>query len=525
VAGLTVGVRARRAVAREHVRLHAHPEVGLVALTSQPASVHALLSESVHGVLTFGVHCRWSCRSRRCNSSVGGHVCSRGSGRTRLRRCSPPSCTRCRRCPGTARCRAQTCDSARTPRGWNWWGSARSPRSCQMLPSVSVHGVLTSACSSRWSCHSPVATDRRPDTSLVMLILGRTRPHRCSPPSCRRWCRCRAGRAVGRERVRLHAHAEVGIGRADLAARDRAHIAVRSPCTACWSSRALAAGRVAAAVTLIDGRQRSWSRGSGRTRPHRCSPPSCRRCCRCPGRACCRSRNVCVCTHTPRSALVGLDLAARERAHVAVRVRARRAQLRRALAGGRIAAPVALIGARTRLGDVVLVAAARAVAARRRAGVAVAVRQACWSVANVCVCTHTPLVGSVGLASQPAIVHTLLSMSVHGWLVFGVPHAGARVRVGGVVGAHPSVHSSPAQGTGHWGWPSTPGSRLQVVLHVASPLAKAAPARSRRPPSMTRGVPSALRTRGRLRVHHDEIELEVTENCSLRRRSRSGYWE
>src|SRR5204862_311632 len=68
------------------------------------------------------------------------------------------------------------------------------------------------------------------------------------------------------------------------------------------------------------------------------------------------------------------DLAARDRAHVTVRVRARRARLRRALAGGRVAAPVALIGARTRLGHVILVAHARAVAARRRAGVAVAVR-------------------------------------------------------------------------------------------------------------------------------------------------------
>src|SRR5207253_553458 len=35
------------------------------------------------------------------------------------------------------------------------------------------------------------------------------------------------------------------------------------------------------------------------------------------------------------------------------------------------------------------------------------------SVANVCACTHTPAVGSVGLASQPASVHTLPSESVH----------------------------------------------------------------------------------------------------------------
>src|SRR5207249_4449038 len=68
------------------------------------------------------------------------------------------------------------------------------------------------------------------------------------------------------------------------------------------------------------------------------------------------------------------DLAAGERAHVAVRVRARRAHLRRALAAGRVAAAVALIRGRTRPARVVLVAHARAVAARRRARVAVAVR-------------------------------------------------------------------------------------------------------------------------------------------------------
>src|SRR5437660_10296412 len=42
------------------------------------------------------------------------------------------------------------------------------------------------------------------------------------------------------------------------------------------------------------------------------------------------------------------------------------------------------------------------------------------SVANVCVCTHTPRSGLVGLTSQPAIVHTLPSESVHGGLVLGV---------------------------------------------------------------------------------------------------------
>src|SRR5205823_175877 len=85
------------------------------------------------------------------------------------------------------------------------------------------------------------------------------------------------------------------------------------------------------------------------------------------------------------------------------------------------------------------------------------------SVANVCVCTHTPGVGSPGLASQPASVHTLPSVSVHGWLVFGVP---TQVPAFGLVvssGHTRSVHSSPAQGTGHWGMavdPWFPACRL-----------------------------------------------------------------
>src|SRR5207249_4008981 len=111
------------------------------------------------------------------------------------------------------------------------------------------------------------------------------------------------------------------------------------------------------------------------------------------------------------------------------------------------------------------------------------------SVATVCVCTHTPLVGSVGLASQPASVHTLPSESVHGWLVFGVP---TQVPAFGLVvssGHTRSVHSSPAQGTGHWGMavdPWFPACRL--LLQVASPLAKAAACRKPSTSSMTRGL-------------------------------------
>src|SRR5439155_10958371 len=56
------------------------------------------------------------------------------------------------------------------------------------------------------------------------------------------------------------------------------------------------------------------------------------------------------------------------------------------------------------------------------------------SVANVCVCTHTPSSALLGLISQPAIVHTLPSESVHGVLVFGVHWP--------VVVSQPPLHSS-----------------------------------------------------------------------------------
>src|SRR5438552_11006179 len=114
--------------------------------------------------------------------------------------------------------------------------------------------------------------------------------------------------------------------------------------------------------------------------------------------------------------------------------------------------------------------------------------QGVLSVANVCVCTHTPLVGSVGLASQPAIVHTLLSLSVHGWLVFGVP---TQVPAFGLVvssGHTRSVHSSPAQG-GHKGMAADPWfPACRPLLHVASPSATAAACTKPATSSMTRGV-------------------------------------
>src|SRR5439155_17600564 len=56
----------------------------------------------------------------------------------------------------------------------------------------------------------------------------------------------RAGRAVAREHVVLHAHPELRIGRADLAARDRAHVAVRVRARRAGLRRSLPAGRVGA---------------------------------------------------------------------------------------------------------------------------------------------------------------------------------------------------------------------------------------------------------------------------------------
>src|SRR5437762_459134 len=107
----------------------------------------------------------------------------------------------------------------------------------------------------------------------------------------------------------------------------------------------------------------------------------------------------------------------------------------------------------------------------------------------MCVCTHTPTVGSVGLASQPASVHTLPSVSVHGWLTNGVDtHVPA---FGLVVSSGHSlvVHSSPAQGTGHCGMAADPWfPACRLLLQVASPSAKAAACTKPSTSSMTRGV-------------------------------------
>src|SRR2546422_249505 len=111
------------------------------------------------------------------------------------------------------------------------------------------------------------------------------------------------------------------------------------------------------------------------------------------------------------------------------------------------------------------------------------------SVANVCVCTHTPSSALLGLISQPASVHTLPSESVHGALAFGVPRPLPasqpplrRTRAG---------HASPAQGTGHCGMAADPWfPACRPLLHVASPSAKAAACTKPTSSSMTKGVAS-----------------------------------
>src|SRR5439155_681869 len=81
------------------------------------------------------------------------------------------------------------------------------------------------------------------------------------------------------------------------------------------------------------------------------------------------------------------------------------------------------------------------------------------SVANVCVCTHTPSSALVGLTSQPASVHTLPSESVHGVLVFGV-HCP-------LVVSQPPLHSStPGHVLVTWFWSHTPAPLQPAVVQA-----------------------------------------------------------
>src|SRR5438093_3967048 len=85
--------------------------------------------------------------------------------------------------------------------------------------------------------------------------------------------------------------------------------------------------------------------------------------------------------------------------------------------------------------------------------------QGVLSLANMCVCTHTPRSGLVPLTSQPASVQALLSVSVHGVLTFGV-HCP-------LVVSQPPLHSSVG---GHvllaWVWSHTPAPLQPAVVHA-----------------------------------------------------------
>src|SRR6266436_6117917 len=77
----------------------------------------------------------------------------------------------------------------------------------------------------------------------------------------------------------------------------------------------------------------------------------------------------------------------------------------------------------------------------------------------MCVCTHTPSSGLVGLISHPAVVHVLPSVSVHGVLVFGV-HCP-------LVVSHAPLHSSAGgQTLALWFWSHTPCPLQPAIVHA-----------------------------------------------------------
>src|SRR5205807_1173229 len=173
---------------------------------------------------------------------------------------------------------------------------------------------------------------------------------------------------------------------------------------------------------------------------------------------------------------------------------------------------VALIATRARLGHVVLVAHARAVAARRRAGVAVGVR-ARHAVVLERVVLHAHPEGGIGRADLAARAPADVAVRVRARLAGPRrAHAGARVRVGGVVGAHPVgtlVVGARYRALRDRGRALVP--RLQAVVARRVPVGEGGGLHEAGDLLDDQGGVVALRTRGRLRVHHDEIELEVTE--------------
>src|SRR5437660_12167234 len=81
----------------------------------------------------------------------------------------------------------------------------------------------------------------------------------------------------------------------------------------------------------------------------------------------------------------------------------------------------------------------------------------------MCVCTHTPSSASVVLTSQPAVVHVLPSLSVHGVLVCGVHFP--------LVVSQPLLHSSaPGQTLLLWFWSHTPCPLQPAVVHALPSL-------------------------------------------------------
>src|SRR6266446_5563216 len=76
----------------------------------------------------------------------------------------------------------------------------------------------------------------------------------------------------------------------------------------------------------------------------------------------------------------------------------------------------------------------------------------------MCVCTHTHSSGLVALTSQPAVVHVLPSLSVHGVLACGV-HCP-------LVVSQPLLHSSAGGQTLElWFWSHTPCTSHPAVVH------------------------------------------------------------
>src|SRR5438128_2101885 len=76
----------------------------------------------------------------------------------------------------------------------------------------------------------------------------------------------------------------------------------------------------------------------------------------------------------------------------------------------------------------------------------------------MCVCTHTPSSGLVALISQPAVVHVLPSLSVHGVLACGVHSP--------LVVSPPLLHSSaPGQTFVLWFSSLTPCPLQPAVVH------------------------------------------------------------